>query len=52
MGEGAIEGKRHIVRWGRCLVGGTFSPYQNGQGMGHAKEFIMGDPNDEQNVYQ
>jgi hypothetical protein len=33
-------------------MGGSFSPYQIGQGMGHAKEFIMGDPNDEQNVYQ
>jgi hypothetical protein len=52
MGEGAPEGKRHLVRWGRCLMGGTFYPYQTGQGMGHAKEFIMGDPNDEQNVYQ
>jgi hypothetical protein len=51
-GEGALEGKRHLVRWGRCLMGGTFSPYQTGQGMGHAKEFIMGYPNDEQNVYQ
>jgi hypothetical protein len=24
MGEGALEGKRHLVRWGRCLMGGTF----------------------------
>jgi hypothetical protein len=30
----------------------SFPPYQTGQGMGHAKEFIMGDPNDDQNVYQ
>jgi hypothetical protein len=51
-GEGALEGKIHLVWWGRCLMGGTFSPYQTGQGMGHAKEFIIGDPNDEQNVYQ
>jgi hypothetical protein len=51
-GEGALEGKRHLVRWGRCLMGGTFSHYQTGQGMDHAKELIMGDPNDEQNVYQ
>jgi hypothetical protein len=51
-GEGALEGKIHLVRWGRCLMGGTFSPYKTGQGMGHAKEMIMGDPNDEQNVYQ
>jgi hypothetical protein len=51
MGECALEGKRHLVRWGRCLVGGTFSPYQTGKGMGHAKELIMGYPKDEQNVY-
>jgi hypothetical protein len=51
-GEGALAGKRHMVRRGRCLMGGTFSPYQTRQGMGHAKELIMGDPNDEQNVYQ
>jgi hypothetical protein len=30
-GEGALEGKRHLVQWGRCLMGGTFSPYQTGQ---------------------
>jgi hypothetical protein len=52
MGEGALEGKIHLVQWGRCLMGGIFSSYQTGQGMGHAKELIMGDPNDEQNVYQ
>jgi hypothetical protein len=51
-GEGALERKRHLVRWGRCLMGDTFSPYQTGQGMGLAKEIIMVDPNDEQNVYQ
>jgi hypothetical protein len=51
-GEGALEGKRHLVRWGRCLMGGTFSPYQTGKGMGHAKELIIRDPNYEQNVYQ
>jgi hypothetical protein len=51
-GEGALEGKIHLVRWGRCSMGGTFYPYQTGQGMGHAKELIMGDPNNEQNVYQ
>jgi hypothetical protein len=34
-GEGAPEGNRHLVRWGRCLMGGGFSPYQTGQGMGH-----------------
>jgi hypothetical protein len=51
-GEGALEGKIHLVRWGRCLMGGTFYPYQTGKGMGHAKEIIMGDPNDEQNFYQ
>jgi hypothetical protein len=33
-------------------MGGTFSPYQMGQRMGHSKEIIMGDPTDEQNVYQ
>jgi hypothetical protein len=51
-GEGALEGKIHLVQWGRCLMAGTFSPYQTGQGMGHAKEMIMGDPNHELNVYQ
>jgi hypothetical protein len=51
-GEGALEGKRHLVRWGRCLMGGTFSPYKTRQGMGYAKELIMGDPHDEQNAYQ
>jgi hypothetical protein len=29
-GDGALEGKIHLVRWGRCLMGGTFSPYQTG----------------------
>jgi hypothetical protein len=24
IGEGALEGKRHLVRWGRCSMGGTF----------------------------
>jgi hypothetical protein len=38
-------GGRHLVWWNRCLMGGTLSPYQMGQGMGHAKEMIMGDPN-------
>jgi hypothetical protein len=33
-------------------MGGTFSPYQTGQGMGHAKEMIMGDPNDFSNLFQ
>jgi hypothetical protein len=50
--EGAPEGNRHLVRWGRCLMGGTFSPYQTGQGMGHAKEQILGDPRDSSNVFQ
>jgi hypothetical protein len=50
-GEGAPDGKRpHLVRWGRCLMGGGFSPYQTGHGMGHVKEKIMGDPNDLSNV--
>jgi hypothetical protein len=52
MGKCALGRKIHLVRWGRCLMGGTFSPYQTGQVMGHAKEFIMGYTNDEQNVYQ
>jgi hypothetical protein len=39
MGEGALEGKRHMVRWGRCLMGGAFSPYQTGQGMRHARSW-------------
>jgi hypothetical protein len=43
-GEGAPEVNRHLVWWGRCLMGGTFSPYQTGQGMGHTKEQILGDP--------
>jgi hypothetical protein len=33
-------------------MGGTFSPYQTGQGMGHAKEMILGDTNDCLNVFQ
>jgi hypothetical protein len=33
-------------------MGGTFSPNQTGQGMGHAKEMIRGDPNDCLNVFQ
>jgi hypothetical protein len=33
-------------------MGVTFSPYQTEQGMGHAKEMIMGDPNDFSNVFQ
>jgi hypothetical protein len=37
---------------GKVFNGWNFSPYQTGQVMGHAKEFIMGDPNDEQNFYQ
>jgi hypothetical protein len=51
-GETAGEGRRHLVRWNRCLMGGTFSPYQTGKGMGHAKEMIMGDPNDCSDVFQ
>jgi hypothetical protein len=33
-------------------MGGTFSTYQTKQGIGYSKEFMMGDPNDEQHVYQ
>jgi hypothetical protein len=44
--EQAGEGRRHLVWWNICLMGGTFSPYQTGQGMGHAKEMITGDPHD------
>jgi hypothetical protein len=33
-------------------MGGGFSPYQTGQGMGHAKEQILGDPKDASNVFQ
>jgi hypothetical protein len=33
-------------------MGGTLSPYQTGQGMGHAKEMITGDPHDCLNVFQ
>jgi hypothetical protein len=45
-GEGGPDGKRHLVRRGRCLMGRTPPPYKTGQGMGHTKEHIMGDPND------
>jgi hypothetical protein len=51
-GELAGEGRRHLVRWNGCLMRGKFSPYQTGQGMGHAKEMIMGDPNYCLNVFQ
>jgi hypothetical protein len=51
-GETAGEGRRHLLRWNICLMGGTFSPYQMGQGMGHAEEMIMGDPNDCSNFFQ
>jgi hypothetical protein len=50
-GELAGEGRRHLIRWNICLMGGTFSPYQMGQGMGHAKEVIMGVPIDCHNVF-
>jgi hypothetical protein len=33
-------------------MGGAFSPYQTGQGMGHAREQILGDPRDASNVFQ
>jgi hypothetical protein len=36
-GEASLERKRHLVRRGRCLMFGIFSPYQTGQGMVHAK---------------
>jgi hypothetical protein len=36
-GGGGGEGRRHLVRWNRCLMGGMFSPYKTGQGMGYAK---------------
>jgi hypothetical protein len=42
----------NLVYWNICLMGGSFSPYQTGKGMGHAKEVIMGDPNDFQNVFE
>jgi hypothetical protein len=51
-GELAGEGRMHLVRWNRCLMGGTFSHYQTGQGMGHAKYIMMGDLNDCSNVFQ
>jgi hypothetical protein len=51
-GELAGEGQRHLVRCNRFLMGGAFSTYQTGQGMGHAKEMIIGDPNDCLNVFQ
>jgi hypothetical protein len=49
-GEDAQDFRRHLSRWVRCLMGGTFYLYQTGQGMGHVKERIMGDPNDVYNV--
>jgi hypothetical protein len=51
-GELAGEGRRHLARWNICLMIVTFSPYQTGQGMGHAKEEIRGNPNDCHNVFQ
>jgi hypothetical protein len=51
-GEDAPDGKRHLEQWGTCLMGGTFSPYQTGQGMGHSKERIMVDPDDVYNVFK
>jgi hypothetical protein len=51
-GEDAPDGKHNLSRRGRCLMGGTFSPYQMGQRMGHAKERIMGDPNDVYSVFK
>jgi hypothetical protein len=33
-GELAEEGRRYLGCWNRCLMGGTFSPYQTGQEMG------------------
>jgi hypothetical protein len=51
-GEDAPDDKRHLVRWGRCLMDGTFYPYQTGKVMGHAKESIMGDSNYVSNVFK
>jgi hypothetical protein len=31
-GELAGEGRGHLVRRNRCLMGGTLSPYQTGKG--------------------
>jgi hypothetical protein len=52
--KGELTGEviRHLVRWNRSLMGGKFSLYQTGKGMGHAKEMILGDPNDCLNVFQ
>jgi hypothetical protein len=49
-GEGAGGGARHLGLWGRCLMGET-PPYQMGQGVGHAKDRIMGNPMDLSNAY-
>jgi hypothetical protein len=49
--EGAGGGTRHLALWDRCLMGATLSPYQTGQCIGHAKEMILGDPKDTENVY-
>jgi hypothetical protein len=49
--EGVRGGTRTLALWGRCLMSATFYPYQTGQGMGHAKEMILGDPKDTENVY-
>jgi hypothetical protein len=49
--EGSGGGSRNLARWGRCLMGATFPPYQTGQGMGHVKDRIMGNQKDLSNVY-
>jgi hypothetical protein len=51
-GEGAGGGARHLALWGGCLMAATFSPYQTRQDMGHAKDMILGDPKDTENVNQ
>jgi hypothetical protein len=50
--KGIPSTKRHVMMWGRCFMVETSSPYQTGQGLGHAKELILGDSTDPQNVFR
>lgn len=39
------------LRWGRCGMGFKISPYNTGQAMLHAEEFLRGNPLDPQNLF-
>jgi hypothetical protein len=43
-GEGALEGKRHLVRWGRCLMGGHFFSLSNRTRIGPCQGIDHGRP--------